>query len=649
MKIKRADDKPMVIHTKKKAKIHTHRAKEAAIKGSNVYTVDRTPKIAGKNAADIDETQKKRQIHNPQRHRNSKAYDVRRGNGVFRVMEAYRQSGASIKVRDQSLHIAGAAVKGGAGAAANQLDGGQEVQQALGVAYELSRPAVGTASRGAALFKRQVAEQRKKRIKKVDAGKKFAKRFSKKAASEGVKTATKEGVKLAMKKTAKTSAKSATKAAVSGTATAAGSVGGPAGMAIGYAAGKAVGAKIEHDDRVRTNSIRKIKFFLDKTKDEEHQKDSASKLAKDLVARRISEWIRVHSGSIIAVLLIGILGILVMMTPVIATVGVLYNSPFAVFMPPLEEGDTVLTVTTEYVNAFNQEVKETASNHDGADEGEIVYVDYEGIQSVPSNYYDIIAVYMVRYGIGDTAVIMNDTTKAWLKGVVDDMCSYTTSTETKEVDDGNGGTDTKKVLCVNVRLKTYREMIDEYGFDDDRVALLEEMMKPDNMAVIGYSGGNATGSSGGGNSVCELSEEEIDAILAGITDPTQRAVCSYALHRVGYPYSQALRDSGAYYDCSSLAYYSWKSAGVDISHGGATTAAAEAQGLDEAGKTVSFSEMQPGDLIFYSYTHNGRYKNISHVAVYVGNGKLVEAQNEQNGVVYRDARNSGSIVLIGRP
>ena len=60
-------------------------------------------------------------------------------------------------------------------------------------------------------------------------------------------------------------------------------------------------------------------------------------------------------------------------------------------------------------------------------------------------------------------------------------------------------------------------------------------------------------------------------------------------------------------------------------YGGATTAAAEAQGLDEAGKTVSFDELQQGDLIFYSFTSKGRYKNISHVAVYVGNGKVVEA------------------------
>ena len=92
-----------------------------------------------------------------------------------------------------------------------------------------------------------------------------------------------------------------------------------------------------------------------------------------------------------------------------------------------------------------------------------------------------------------------------------------------------------------------------------------------------------------------------------------------------------------------------KDAGVDISYGGATTAAAEAQGLDEAGKTVSFDELQPGDLIFYSFTSNGRYKNISHVAVYVGNGKVVEALNESLGVVYRDVASTGKIVVIGRP
>ena len=284
--------------------------------------------------------------------------------------------------------------------------------------------------------------------------------------------------------------------------------------------------------------------------------------------------------------------------------------------------------------------------------GELVYVDYEGMEENPSNYYDIMAVYMVKHGVGDTATVMNDTSKGWLQAVVNDMCSYTTSTGTKDVEetdaDGNVTTVTNSVLYVNVTLKSYRDMISVYGFNSDQVEMLEQIMSPEFMGKLGYAG---SGSGGGGGSpgVSSMTEDEINAILNEITDSRQKTVCSYALHRVGFPYSQDLRDSGNYYDCSSLAYYSWKDAGVDISYGGATTAAAEAQGLDEAGKTVSFDELQPGDLIFYSFTSNGRYKNISHVAVYVGNGKVVEALNESLGVVYRDVASTGKIVVIGRP
>lgn len=59
MKIKKVDDKPMVIHTKKKAKIHTHDTKAAKIKGSNIYTVERGSKTA---LAKATETDKKRLI-----------------------------------------------------------------------------------------------------------------------------------------------------------------------------------------------------------------------------------------------------------------------------------------------------------------------------------------------------------------------------------------------------------------------------------------------------------------------------------------------------------------------------------------------------------------------------------------------------------
>lgn len=122
---------------------------------------------------------------------------------------------------------------------------------------------------------------------------------------------------------------------------------------------------------------------------------------------------------------------------------------------------------------------------------------------------------------------------------------------------------------------------------------------------------------------------------------------AFALSKIGYPYSQELRDSGDYFDCSSLAYYSWESVGISIRYKGSTTAAAEAEYFYDNGKLTDYDNMQPGDLIFYSYYDNGRFMNISHVAVYVGNGMLVEASSNETGVVYKPVSGKSNIVLIG--
>lgn len=339
---------------------------------------------------------------------------------------------------------------------------------------------------------------------------------------------------------------------------------------------------------------------------------------------------------------IGLLVISAVVVPVMVIIAIIYNSPFAIFMPPLESGDTVMSVTSGYMSEFNSEINSLATEHIGYDAGEIVYVDYEGTGPGISNYYDIIGVYMVKHGVGDTATIINDTTRTWIKQVVDDMCTYTLTSGIETYTDEDGNTETKSVLYVNVVLKNFNQMKEIYNFDENQVELLELVMGSGNFTLSGYIGGGAELSS-------KLTNSEINEIMEHITDVNQQFVCRYALNRVGYPYSQAYRDSGNYYDCSSLAYYSWKAANIDIGYGGATYAAAEAQGLEEAGKTVSYESMQPGDLIFYSYCRNGRYKNISHVAIYIGNGKVVEAKNEQYGVFYGDIPSPASIVLIGRP
>lgn len=148
-----------------------------------------------------------------------------------------------------------------------------------------------------------------------------------------------------------------------------------------------------------------------------------------------------------------------------------------------------------------------------------------------------------------------------------------------------------------------------------------------------------------------LSQDEIDAIIEDSSvDEDKKAVLQFALSKVGYPYSQANRTSGSAYDCSSLAYYAWKEAGVDISYGSGypPTAAAGAKMLKDDGKALSTMDLKPGDLVYYGGDANGRYLGIYHVAIYVGNGKAVEALNEKYGVVYQTLRTKNAI-MVCRP
>lgn len=187
MKIRKVDDKPMVIHTKEKAKIHAHEPKGAKIKGSNIYTVERGPKTAGAKVTDTDrkKSYRKSTIHQSES----------KNKGLSRFKRNLRESNTSIKTKNANLHVAGRTGALAAGVVTDQVEGGQEVSQAAYLAYEASRPVTGTASKGAALFRKKAAAEARKRIKKVEAGKKLAKKTAKKAAKDTAKAVAKETAK----------------------------------------------------------------------------------------------------------------------------------------------------------------------------------------------------------------------------------------------------------------------------------------------------------------------------------------------------------------------------------------------------------------------------------------------------------------------
>ncbi len=90
------------------------------------------------------------------------------------------------------------------------------------------------------------------------------------------------------------------------------------------------------------------------------------------------------------------------------------------------------------------------------------------------------------------------------------------------------------------------------------------------------------------------------------------------LSLIGTPY----RWAGAYpeggLDCSGLVSYVYRDVlAKDLPH------SAEALFSSAGGKRIDKSELQPGDLVFFHMGHH--HRRIDHVAVYIGEGRLVHA------------------------
>lgn len=96
-----------------------------------------------------------------------------------------------------------------------------------------------------------------------------------------------------------------------------------------------------------------------------------------------------------------------------------------------------------------------------------------------------------------------------------------------------------------------------------------------------------------------------------------QAAVQYALSQVGDPYSFSANPPNSW-DCSKLTAAAWAQAGVGL------TALSYTQ-WDQT-RRVPVSEIQPGDLVFYFGL------GAHHVAIYIGNGKMVSASNPSDGV-----------------
>ena len=110
--------------------------------------------------------------------------------------------------------------------------------------------------------------------------------------------------------------------------------------------------------------------------------------------------------------------------------------------------------------------------------------------------------------------------------------------------------------------------------------------------------------------------------------PAQRAVAvAFAKQQVlaGKPYVWGAQGPNAF-DCSGLVYAAYKAAGL----GWPTWGRLNASLYYQTTMHVPLSQMQPGDLIFYSF--DGTVGSIHHMSIYEGNGMDWEARSTKTGL-----------------
>ena len=94
------------------------------------------------------------------------------------------------------------------------------------------------------------------------------------------------------------------------------------------------------------------------------------------------------------------------------------------------------------------------------------------------------------------------------------------------------------------------------------------------------------------------------------------SIVDAARSAVGTPYSWG-GSSLSGMDCSGLVNFAYEAAGIDLPR----TSGAIADG----GRTISQSEARPGDLVTWP----------GHIAIYAGNGKVIDASSSKQRVVER--------------
>lgn len=102
-------------------------------------------------------------------------------------------------------------------------------------------------------------------------------------------------------------------------------------------------------------------------------------------------------------------------------------------------------------------------------------------------------------------------------------------------------------------------------------------------------------------------------------------IVALAEQQLGIPYVWGEEHPSKGFDCSGLVYYVLKELGLSPYRTPAD--------LYRQGTYVAKEDLQPGDIVFFQNTYKS---GISHVGIYVGDGKFIHAPNSRSVVSYAD-------------
>ncbi|MBT2541754.1 C40 family peptidase [Streptomyces sp. ISL-44] len=144
----------------------------------------------------------------------------------------------------------------------------------------------------------------------------------------------------------------------------------------------------------------------------------------------------------------------------------------------------------------------------------------------------------------------------------------------------------------------------------DRKAEAERANRSTARASLSTKSSGSTSSDGSGASV------------AAPATGSAAAIVNFARAQVGKAYVMGGTGPSSF-DCSGLVQAAYRQAGISLPR--------MSQAQSSAGTSVSLSALQPGDILYW-----GSKGNAYHVAIYVGGGKFVGAQNPSTGIVERN-------------